>query len=443
VKDTGPGIPEKLQEQIFEPFITLEQTNRKFEGIGLGLSIARRLVALHHGILQLESKVGQGSTFHIYLPLPSLSGEKPLEFAERQALFVISSQENLSPEVLLLSNRQKLEVVRIGSIDVVENLLNQFQPTAVMWDLSQAKPTEWNIVRRLRNHPRLVDAAFILLNQNSLPAGESLRSISTFVLKHAKGQSLMDAINGLFSPEVQITVLIVDDDAHFIDLFVDVVRVALPGSRIMTASTGKQAIACMEETLPGLVILDLVMPEMDGFSVLDWIRGNDTTHNVPVIIMSNRLLTREDINRLENHAQVTLQTKGLLNKDEIAQQLFRTLFSTDTLPAYTSLLVKRVIGYMHQNYMCDFSRTALADEIGVSEDYLSRVFCREMGISPWDYLRRYRIFHAKVDLNRTSKSIESIAHQVGFSDPAYFSRVFRQVTGVSPRIYRNETDKSK
>ena len=112
------------------------------------------------------------------------------------------------------------------------------------------------------------------------------------------------------------------------------------------------------------------------------------------------------------------------------------MFGIDTLPQHTSALVKRAVAYFHQNYGYALSRLQIAEAIGVSEDYLSRIFRQEMDVSPWEYLNRYRILQAKELLRSTSDAVKNVALQVGFTNPAYFSRVFRNVTGISPSAYR-------
>jgi AraC-like DNA-binding protein len=97
---------------------------------------------------------------------------------------------------------------------------------------------------------------------------------------------------------------------------------------------------------------------------------------------------------------------------------------------------KQAIAYLHHNYTHPVSRWEIAEAVGVSEDYLSRIFNRELNISPWDYLNRYRVLQSKQLLLNTTDSIGTIAHQVGFKDQAYFSRVFHKVTGVSPQTFR-------
>jgi AraC-like DNA-binding protein len=78
--------------------------------------------------------------------------------------------------------------------------------------------------------------------------------------------------------------------------------------------------------------------------------------------------------------------------------------------------------------------------VGVSEDYLSRVFSRELGVPPWDYLNRYRVLRAKELLRKTTENIGNVARQVGFKDQAYFSRVFHKLTGLSPQAFRDSPE---
>jgi len=93
---------------------------------------------------------------------------------------------------------------------------------------------------------------------------------------------------------------------------------------------------------------------------------------------------------------------------------------------------------MQQHFAQDLSRQQIASAIGISQNYLSRIFQHELGISPWEYLSRYRIKQAQDLLRDTEDSITDVAAQVGFEDPAYFSRVFRKQIGHSPQRYREQ-----
>jgi YesN/AraC family two-component response regulator len=231
-------------------------------------------------------------------------------------------------------------------------------------------------------------------------------------------------------------VLIVDDDPQVRESHRALVAEGLQGYPIQLAENGKEALAMMEKEVPSLVLLDLIMPNLSGADVLDQMRASSNLRQVPVIILSNKTLSLEDVKRIESHTRVTLQTKGIWSDSETITSLNRAIFGADTLPAHTSGLVKQAIAYLHQNYTRSLSRWEVAEAVGVSEDYLSRVFNRELNISPWDYLNRYRVLQSKHLLLHTTETIGVIAHQVGFKDQAYFSRVFHKVTGISPQAFR-------
>lgn len=444
IEDTGLGVPADQQERIFEPFVTAEHDGRQLAGIGLGLSITRRLVMLHGGTISLQSEPGQGSTFHVYLPLPSLSDQSTRDHDLRasdatDSLLLISASDQPSAEIVDLCKRQSLAIRRLQSGDDLDAVLAQVRPAALAWDLSSANPGDWAIVRHLRNHPRLCQSPFILYGQAQLGlTSVMLKSTYSTGDERASGQALIDAIQSACPPQAG-SILIVDDDPRARALHEQVVSQELPGYAVRTAENGRAALESMASEIPSLVMLDLMMPEMDGFDVLDRMRADPRTRHVPVVILSSKLLTLDDIKRLEQHALVTLQSKGILCEAEIAATLNRALFGTDALPPQTSALVKRAVAYLHQNYARPLSRWEIAEAIGVSEDYLSRVFNRELGLSPWDYLNRYRIYQAQELLRRTNDSIHSIARQVGFKDQAYFSRVFRNITGKSPNEFRQNS----
>ena len=183
------------------------------------------------------------------------------------------------------------------------------------------------------------------------------------------------------------------------------------------------------------MLLDLSMPHVDGFAVLEQLRANQRTQMVPVIVLTGRLLNYEDIQRLD-HSQVILQFKDVLSDEQTVASVQRAFAGAETLPQPTSHLVKMALAYIQQNYAHTLSRAEVAAAVGVSEDYLSRIFSKETGVSPWEYLNRYRVQQAKLLLRESKKNVTWIAAQVGFEDPAYFSRVFQRSEGCSPREYR-------
>ncbi|MFZ6031235.1 MAG: ATP-binding protein [Chloroflexota bacterium] len=441
IRDTGPGIAPELQAHIFKPFVTGKGDSQTMGGIGLGLSITHHLVTLHGGSLWVESKPGKGSTFHIRIPLPTLETSRPaLDTSALPVLLLISNLAPPAAEIIELSQRQGVEIQAISHRDDPEDILAHAQPMAVAWDLSNAHPNDWGLVRRLRHYPGVSRAPFILYGQARTSDAVSTQGLPVgptgFVTKPSDRQSLLDVLNAICPAGAGRPILIVDDDPQALAAHESIVRYGLPDSPIRTASDGKRALEIMAREAPALVLLDLVMPEMDGFDLLDSMRGDERLRQVPVIILSNKVLNLDDLKRLEMHAQVTYQSKGLWSDEETVAALNRALFGEDALPPHTSSLVKRAIIYLNQNYVRSLSRWEIAEAVGVSEDYLSRVFARELGITAWDYLNRYRVLQAKRLLLQTHESIGNIARQTGFKDQAYFSRVFHKLNGISPQAFR-------
>ncbi len=437
VQDSGAGIPVEQQERIFEPFVTSEyQMDGRLHGIGLGLSITRRLVTLHGGSMRVESRPGEGSTFHVYLPWPSISDRPAAKQDAAQALLiVISTPEGEQDELRELAARAGLAIRYVRGEDDLDDI---GAPAVLAWDLGARSPGDWGLLRRLRSHPALAEAPFILygLRTGSEP-GEPSQMVN-FLVKPAGEPALLDTIRSTLGAEPSGPVLIVDDDPAILEQYREIVERNFPRYEVRSAADGEAAVALMETVTPALVLLDLMLPGIDGFAVLDWMRSGERTRQAPVIILSTRQLNSEDVRRLESHAQVAFQTKGILSENEMAAAVDRALGGEEPLPKHTSALVKRAIAYLQQNYAHPIARWQVAEAAGASEDYLSRLFHRELGLSPWDYLNRYRIQRARLLLVAGDLSIAEVARQVGFKDHAYFSRIFRKLTGLSPNGYRED-----
>ncbi len=444
VSDTGFGIPADQKESIFEPFVTLSDDRRISGGIGLGLSITRHLISLHGGTMTLDSKPGQGSTFHVYLPLPVIDeGQSKSTKNNEPVMLLISSSNQPSEEIEEICRRQALKIHALRSASDLEKAVAAGNPVALAWDLAGADSGDWVVVRRLRHYPGLSQVPFLLFGQ----AGGDDQSLSTgltgFVIKSVDNQPLLTALEAISPLQPSGPVLIVDDNPQVREAHKTIVDEALPGCPVRLAASGEEALKLMAEEAPSLVLLDLVMPGVDGSEVLDRMRFDARLRQVPVIILSNKVMGLEDVKRFEKHYHVVFQSKGIWSDTETASALHRAMFGTDALPAHTSALVKRATAYLHENFSRALTRWEIAEAVGVSEDYLSRVFNRELGISPWEYLNRFRILQAKTLLSQTDESIQNIARKVGFNDQSYFSRVFHKINGVSPQAYRESPSERK
>ncbi len=440
VSDSGSGIPIEQQEQIFEPFVTSEDSARRKSGIGLGLSITRRLVALHGGSMSLESQLNSGSTFHVYLPLPNLAGGTPLprELGTRPALLLLmagagASCAKIPDDVRLVAARQELEICPVCSVGALDGLLKDVQPAVLAWDLYNGVPEDWAIIQRMRYYPQLSNLPLVLFEQEN-PCGPGV-GVTNVLMKPFHRKNLTDLLESLRPQADSGAILVIDDDPQARMLYQQIIEETFPGASVLSAEDGAQAITLLKEHTPAFVILDLIMPKIDGFQVLEAIRGDRRTCKVPVIVLSGKMLSLDDVVRL-NYANVIFHSKGVLRPEEIAQVLQQAFSGGARLGQPTSLIVKQSLAFLHQNYDQPVSRARLAEVVGVSDNYLSQIFRQELGLSPTECLNRLRILKARELLQSSTDSVTSIATRVGFDDPAYFSRVFRKLNGCSPQAFR-------
>jgi len=150
-------------------------------------------------------------------------------------------------------------------------------------------------------------------------------------------------------------------------------------------------------------------------------------------MISSRIDKAADVTRLSQYPRLIICHRAVSSSPEFKSRLKALIGKDEILPPHTGVLVKKAILYFDQHVETQISRWKLADSVNVNEDYLTRIFHREMGMSPWDYLNRLKVFLAAEFIRQTDKSIQDIAWQVGFNDHAYFCRVFKKIYGVSPK----------
>jgi AraC-like DNA-binding protein len=189
------------------------------------------------------------------------------------------------------------------------------------------------------------------------------------------------------------------------------------------------------------VLLDLMMPELDGFGVLEAMRDDPATQRIPVVILTAQVLTEADMVRL-NRGMVSILSKGLFSTEETLQHIETMLARRRKTVLEVQRLVHKAMAFIHTNHMEPLTRGGIAAHVGLSERHLTRCFQQEVGMTPMTYLNRYRIQQAKALLESGDMGITDVAMAVGFSSGGYFTRVFRQEMGVSPREYQSSSAKN-
>jgi signal transduction histidine kinase/DNA-binding LacI/PurR family transcriptional regulator/AraC-like DNA-binding protein len=438
VADTGPGIPEDMLPSIFEPFVSLGAAGGEDggpKGVGLGLSIARHIAALHSGRLEAASEPGRGATFTLSLPLPAADGRPAREPAAARGagrpgcILLVSSSEGVPPEIAALAAERGLAVRRIGMREIEEGGLEGVAPAAIAWDSSAAGPEERMLFRALRQESALMSAPLIVFGRDGGASALVDRLGAAEVVEAA-------ALFGSSRADPGAPIVAADDDARALEELRSTLERAFPGARIIEAGDGEEALAAARASRPRLVALDLSMPGLSGIEVIRRMRADERLCSVPAILITSKTITLDDVRAIEGRGRVVLRNKGVLGEDEAAREAVAAAAGDSLLPAATSAIVKKAVAFLNARYSGQLTRWQVAQSVNASEDYLSRVFRRELGLTPWEYLTRLRIKRAKELLMSDADAISAVGAKVGFPDAAYFSRVFKKVTGSTPQAFR-------
>jgi signal transduction histidine kinase/DNA-binding LacI/PurR family transcriptional regulator/AraC-like DNA-binding protein len=445
VRDTGLGIPPEDHQAIFDEFQQSERTvSRGHRGMGLGLAISRRLIELHGGTIGVLSsgKEGLGSTFYFTLPV---AGEQRVEAATGRSdveSVLLLTRDHRASQDLRQHLRQRGFAIETLVLDGLEHWLDRVlaaRPNAVILDGTLASEHGWSIAKALKEHPSTEQIPVVLYSL--VPGGQTGSVVEIdYLAKDASISDLARALRryGLHHPSEAETksVLIVDDDPAFLELYHSIIQQHLPGCEIMRAQDGQVALQALCQRLPDLILLDLLMPKMSGFEFLERMRAQEGTRSIPVIVLTGQTLSEGLIARL-NQGVGAILNKGVFSPQETLTHIETALSRGKAIGDEAQRLVRRAMAWMHARFAEPISCAKLAESLHVSQDHLIRCFREEFGLTPVVYLKRWRIQQAKEMLETTDKSVTAVALAAGFSSQSYFSRVFKAQVGVSPTAYRS------
>jgi CheY-like chemotaxis protein len=445
VQDTGIGIPLEEQQAIFDEFRqSARSIHYGYGGLGLGLAISQRIVEMHGGTISVQSsgEEGAGSTFSVTLPMVNpLSEQKDAAdeaTSAKPAILIIGHDRENSMRLGGLLKQRALEV----SIVVVQHAYDwqrnkiEARPDAIVVDVSTDTTLGWTILREVKASQTLANTPVFFFgasdNDDALLELDYLTKPVDVaeVIKALDHHWLMTDVN-----KPNRTVLIVDDEPSTLEMYARIVQSHAASNRVLKAHDGREALQIMRRECIDLVLLDLQMPEMDGFQVLETMRSMESMRSVPVIVITGKVLTESDMKRLDTGIAAVLG-KGLFSIEETIAHISAALERKRKLSAETRHLVRLAMGFIHQNFANPLSRGDIARHVGISEDHLTFCFRQELRTTPITYLQRYRVNQAKMLLSKSQRTITEIAHEVGFSDSSYFSRIFHREVGMSPDVFR-------
>ena len=441
VSDTGLGIPPQDQQNIFDEFRQSERTaSRGYGGMGLGLAISKHLIELHGGEIGVCSSgvEGEGATFYFHLPVMAEQPGtlEPAALPPLQAVLLLTDQAETGEQVSAYLRQQGFEIVA-QIIEAQSDWLAQIRevaPAAILLDQRLAQDRAWEIVRQLKQDPITQEMPVLFYTLTSEGDAGSMLELD-YRQKPLESNQLARVLKLSRGDQKRRTILMVDDDPYVLDLHTRLVRQQLPDCQVLHARHGREALAVLEHTRPDLILLDLMMPELDGFGVLEVLQSREATRDIPVVVLTAQVLNEADLARL-NRGVVSVFEKGVLSVEETLARVATALARVDRLGSTAQRLVRKAMVYLHEHYAEPLTREQVARYVSASESYLANCFHQELGLSPMTYLNRYRIKQARALLEAGELNVTEVAFSVGYSDAAYFSRVFQREVGVSPGAYR-------
>jgi PAS domain S-box-containing protein len=336
VSDTGIGMTPDQVAKLFQPFTQADASmTRKYGGTGLGLAIARRFAEMMGGTIQLESTPGAGSTFTLWLPAsvnaapaePAAPAEAvPPEAAGAGTVLVIddeaASRENLGR--FLAAEGFRALTAADGAAGL--RLARQVHPDIILLDVIMPHVDGWTVLQALKADPALADIPVVLLTMVEAKDLGYLLGAAEYVSKPVDRDRLAAVLARFRPAAAPRPVLVVEDDEGTRQ----VLRKSLTkqGWAVAEAADGREALRRVAEQPPGLILLDLMMPEMDGFEFLEDLRRHEAWREIPVVILTAKDLTPAERQRLHGSVERVLQ-KGLYSREALLREV-RKLVATHT-----------------------------------------------------------------------------------------------------------------
>ena len=342
VTDTGIGIKEEDIERIFVEFEQVDGSYaRRYEGTGLGLALTRKLVELHGGEVKVRSKEGTGSSFVVFMPLM----ERPVEIdvrpfvtavgGEPQGIGGFKGKRTVGPLILVVeddrptSELMTFHLVQGGyrvahaySGDNVLDRVRELRPFAVILDIMLPGKDGWEVLQEIKTDAEMKDTPVIIssiIDNNEL--GFALGA-SDYLVKPIDRNALFQKLNDLsFSKKKKrrpVVILCIDDNSDPLELLRAILEPE--GYTVIIANSGREGIEKAIVHRPDLIILDLMMPDLDGFEVARILKENPITMDTPIFVLTAKDITVEERLRLAGKIAKCMQ-KSYFTKEDLLMHI--------------------------------------------------------------------------------------------------------------------------
>jgi PAS domain S-box-containing protein len=334
VGDTGIGMTPEQMGKLFQAFAQAEaSTARRYGGTGLGLAITRRFCQMMGGDVTVRSEVGKGSTFTMRLPAevadpraePARAAEADAEEApaaagpaEAPTVLVIDDDPTVHDLMRRVLGRDGLRVVAARGGRAGLELARQERPVAITLDVAMPDMDGWGVLAALKADPALAAIPVVMLTIVDDQARGYTLGAADYLTKPVDRDRLLAVLQRHRAAAAAHPALVVEDDAATRELMRRVLE--REGWRVTEAGNGRVALACVAEGPIGLILLDLGMPEMDGFEFLEALRARAEWRTIPVVVVTARELAEADRRRLTGMVERIVE-KGTYGREQLLEEV--------------------------------------------------------------------------------------------------------------------------
>ena len=348
VADTGIGMKQDQMGELFQAFSQIDSAlSRKYGGTGLGLAICKRFCEMMGGDIGVASEPGKGSTFTVRLPafvrdtkedtgvaasvIVASSGTSTTEVPQAAdidadggvgTVLVIDDDPDARNLLKRMMTREGYRVVTAGSGEEGLRVARSLQPDAITLDVMMPGMDGWTVLARLKADATLAQIPVIIVTIVDRREMGFALGASDYVTKPIDSDRLTQLLRKYRCQRPPCPILLVEDDVATRDM----VRRTLEksGWTVVEADNGRVALDRVPDVKPQLIILDLMMPEMDGFEFLEELRRDETMANVPIIVVTAKDLTEQDRQRLNGRVKQVLQ-KGPYSREQLTREIRRVV----------------------------------------------------------------------------------------------------------------------
>ncbi len=347
VTDTGIGMTPEQMGKIFQAFTQADtSTTRKYGGTGLGLAITKQFISMMGGDVSVDSVYGEGTTFTLTLPqavhLDNPSDETffapPVHLIEREtALVTHKLSGRVSEKTILVINNDTdtCESLHSWLTDAGYNvvcavdgqqgfvLADELIPDAIILDVMLPDQDGWTVLQKLKAIPRVSQVPVILLSVTEESDRAYQLGVTDYMLKPIDHLHLLSLLDTQLPGQTSPRILVVDDDANAREIMGRFLQ--QHDWTVILAANGQQALECLKITVPDLIVLDLMMPGMDGFEFVQVLRQTPDWNTIPIIIVTAKTLTAKDQQRLDGVVRV--YQKADFNRQDLLNEVQDLIFS--------------------------------------------------------------------------------------------------------------------